>query len=751
MKKQLLTLGAIALFGTAFAQGRKLAPSNNAAATHKTVNPNGLQRCSTPTPSTEWDAWFNQKVEEFKAQEAARISQGLAPTALNYTLPVVVHVIHNGESVGTGSNISQTQINSQITILNNDYAGTGLNATNVPAAFASLKANTGISFCMALTDPLGNTLAEPGIHRVNRNTAGFTAPPYSNTTYIDNTIKPATIWDPTKYCNMWVVNLGGGLLGYATFPVGTGLAGITGNGSATTDGVVMGYNYFGNSGSGNAPYHLGRTTSHEVGHWLGLRHINGDSNCGNDFCNDTPPQDQLHGGCPTHPYHTNTCGAGTSPNGEMFMNFMDYTDDACMYMFTNDQNTRMQTAMANGTYRKFLGTHGLCNSTPQPPVANFNVPAQVCQNVAAAFTDASVNAPNSWSWAVSPSAGVTINTATSQNPNITFANAGNYTVTLTATNAQGNNSISKPVTVTNCALTTCDTINNMTNMDTLTAYGPTLGSGYFGWVSGNNTYGDVEKAEYYSSATLSNTQITGAMVLFFKSGTLGTKGTGACNLKLYNGNNTTGPAGGAIATANATLTNILANTPVNNVQYVADPTVGYLNPIIYQHKYTFATPQNTPASGFLLSVVLPTTVGDTAVVFQNGLDASATNTAWELWSPSGWYAFSNTSSWGSTASLAILPIVCPTTGIGSNELGQSISIFPNPSNGNFNFGVSLDAASDLKFEIYNAVGQMVYNKTEKNVKNEVINLNLQNVGKGIFFVTITNSENVKTIKKIVIE
>lgn len=270
---------------------------NIAVAQHEHTATNGTdphqapgRNCATVIPSEEWDTWFNQLVEKYTQDHA------LSKTAQSYTVPVIVHIIHSGEAVGSGTNISQAQVNSQITVLNNDYAGTGLNVGNCPAAFTSVLSNTGIHWCAALKDPNGNTLAEPGIERIHYNTiSGLGAPGSSgySTTDVDGTIKPLTIWNPTKYCNIWVLKLGGGLLGYATFPGGTGLSGLFGSGTTQDDGVVIGYNYFGSTGTLSAPYNKGRTATHELGHWLGLRHINGDMNCGNDFCTDTPKQEAL--------------------------------------------------------------------------------------------------------------------------------------------------------------------------------------------------------------------------------------------------------------------------------------------------------------------------------------------------------------------------------------------------------------------------------------------------------------------------
>ncbi len=413
------------------------------------------RNCATVMPSIEWENNFQQQIQQFLANHQANSSSRVLA---NYTIPVVVHVVY----WNAVENISQAQVNSQIAILNADYAGTGLNSGNVPSVFASLKSNTNISFCLAQKAPNGSTMAEPGIDRINAQTKGFSNPTGSTKwtqNYINNNIKPNTIWDPTKYMNIWIVpciwdasSSSCGILGYATFPVGSALTGLSGLGTSTTDGVVVGYNFFGNTGtaSSSAPYNKGRTTTHEVGHWLGLRHISGDSECGTDYCADTPPQfggneDQFPGtglnyGCPTFPFQPNGC-TGTGANGELFMDFMDYTDDACMYMFTNDQRTRMQTAMANGTYRAPLATSNVCSNTPQVPVANFTAtPTSICPASTVQFSDASNNAPTSWSWSFPGGNPATSNL---KNPIVTYNAAGNYSVTLTATNGQGSDGETK--------------------------------------------------------------------------------------------------------------------------------------------------------------------------------------------------------------------------------------------------------------------------------------------------------------------
>ncbi len=298
-----------------------------------------------------------------------------------FNIPVIVHVIHNNEPINTvnaltGGNLNAAQIIDQINILNRDFNGTNADTVLIPAAFKSVQGKFQFNFCLAVVNPTGGILAEPGIDRINRNTKGWTAPPYSRT-YIDGTIKPNSIWDPSRYLNMWVCGISGSILGYATFP-NPGTSGLSGlnppYGSLTTDGLVMRNNAFGSIGTAatGGPYSLGRTTTHEIGHWLGLRHIWGDNGqcSGSDFCNDTPPQRGgtvtpmgANYGCPTFPLHAATCTLGgfSNPNGDMFMNYMDYTNDACMYMFTKDQKNRAQLIMTNSPLRATLLTSTVCN------------------------------------------------------------------------------------------------------------------------------------------------------------------------------------------------------------------------------------------------------------------------------------------------------------------------------------------------------------------------------------------------------
>ncbi|WP_165768142.1 GEVED domain-containing protein [Hymenobacter amundsenii] len=270
-------------------------------------------------------------------------------TAAAVTIPVVVHVLYNT----TAQNISDAQIASQIAVLNEDFNKLNTDASKTPGAFAGRVANVGIQFVLAKRDPSGNTTT--GIERKQTSTTSWSD---------DDRIKSAATgglgaWPAGQYLNLWVGNLGGGLLGYAQFP----------GGGASTDGVVITTSGFGRGGSAASPFNLGRTATHEVGHWLNLRHIWGDASCGNDLVSDTPTQQTSNGGCPSFPKVT--CSNG--PDGDMFMNYMDYTNDACMYMFSNGQSSRMNALFASGGARASLltsnGDVAPGGTTPPPAVA----------------------------------------------------------------------------------------------------------------------------------------------------------------------------------------------------------------------------------------------------------------------------------------------------------------------------------------------------------------------------------------------
>lgn len=249
------------------------------------------------------------------------------------TIPVVVHVVYHTDE----ENVSDLQIQSQIDVLNDDFQLLNADQLSSSHPFYEDAANCEIEFCLAKTDPDGK--AHSGITRTFTDStkfAGIDSEKFSSDGGHDN-------WDPTRYLNMWVCNLDEqiGTLGYASFPSDL-------EDFPDEDGVVIHFRCFGTTGAaGTGDFEdndLGRTATHEVGHWLYLEHIWGDDECGSDKVNDTPPQEWDNGGCPDFPRNANN-KCGSDKNGEMYMNYMDYVDDACMVMFTNGQNKRMKSAI----------------------------------------------------------------------------------------------------------------------------------------------------------------------------------------------------------------------------------------------------------------------------------------------------------------------------------------------------------------------------------------------------------------------
>jgi len=399
--------------------------------------------CYTTEVSEELRKQYNlPSIEEFektfqgmqKAYLKERAKRRTNETII--TIPVIVHVVHNGEAIGVGANISEAQVLSQIEVINEDFR----RKPNTPGFNDNpVGADVGIEFALALRDEAGNTLEEPGIHRVNGGRE------FWEVSDINLSLKPQTIWDPEQYLNMWVLNFGGendNLLGFAQFPNLSGLDGLNNNmGIAATDGVVMGYRFFGREGNILSPFDGGRTTTHEIGHWLGLRHIWGDVPAGengcnfDDFCDDTPNTRAENRGCPLG---NNSCGSFLFDDGDdMVENYMDYTSDACMNIFTKDQKTRMLTVLENSPRRREL-LNSTVHLTLQRPIAFISSNRQqICTGDNIQFSDNSINSPSSRQWIFTDAQDNQVGFFESRDPVIQFNGAGSYSLTFIASNNEG--------------------------------------------------------------------------------------------------------------------------------------------------------------------------------------------------------------------------------------------------------------------------------------------------------------------------
>ena len=275
---------------------------------------------------SETQAGYRRSLEGVERRIARSIASGRAARSVArlIKIPVVVHVLFRRDV----ENISDAQVKSQIDVLNRDFRAKNPDRSSAPPVWKSLVADANIEFALATRDPNGRQTT--GITRTRTSRASF--PP-------DDSMKTAAggraPWPSRRYLNIWVCNLGQNLLGYAQFP----------GGPARTDGVVVLHSAFGTKGTAQAPFNLGRTATHEVGHWLNLRHIWADTlGCGgSDFVSDTPNQAGPNTGKPAFPHLS--CSNG--PNGDMFMNYMDYVDDAAMVMFTPGQVARMNACLVD--------------------------------------------------------------------------------------------------------------------------------------------------------------------------------------------------------------------------------------------------------------------------------------------------------------------------------------------------------------------------------------------------------------------
>jgi len=326
MKKQVILLISLFIAFAMFAQDRTCGTMENLEI-RKQNDPNLQSRMD------QIESFTQLKIQEMQNN---KISGSII------TIPVVVHVLYRNST----ENISVAQIQSQLDVLNEDFRRTNSNADNT----WSQAADTQIEFCLASVDPNGNTTS--GITRKSTTRQDWGANDDAKSTSTGG-INP---WNTAEYLNMWIVpkmtTISQGqtinLLGYAQFP----------GGSAATDGLVMIYNAFGRVGAVTAPYDGGRTTTHEIGHYFNLRHIWGDSNCGNDFVSDTPTHQTSNRGCPTG---QQSCGSTDMPQ-----NYMDYTNDTCMNLFTQGQKNRMRAVLASGGARRTLALSDKCGGSVTP-------------------------------------------------------------------------------------------------------------------------------------------------------------------------------------------------------------------------------------------------------------------------------------------------------------------------------------------------------------------------------------------------
>ncbi|HEX7415114.1 MAG TPA: T9SS type A sorting domain-containing protein, partial [Bacteroidia bacterium] len=383
---------------------------------------------------------------------------------------------------------------------------------------------------------------------------------------------------------------------------------------------------------------------------------------------------------------------------------------------------------------------------PTPAVAAFTPPATICATQLTAFTDASTGPPTSWTWSVTPNTGVTISSSTAKNPNITFANAGTYTVTEAVLNGIGGNTTSHIVNVISCSSLVCDTTTHIGNTDNLLLYTATTSTSCAGgYYMGTNCYGFTGLAEAYATTDFQagNLQVNGAIILFYrKSATVGTHGVAsdiAATLSMVN--DPSNPGASAATSTVITFGAIAATTAVSKVDYAGNPSNVYA-PHIVPYVAIFGSPVAL-TSDFFLSLTLHANAGDTIALYAGTANHNTTNTAWVDYAGT-WRQFSD---FGANYALAIMPIVAcvaNTTGINKLASNNAVSIYPNPNNGSF--VLEPNSNTEQTMQIYDVNGKLVLSQ----IINGKTTIDASNLNEGIYNISISSNDSIVNKRLVIV-
>lgn len=652
-----------------------------------TINPNnGLIRCAT----TEYEEFLQEKNP--KRMSNAQFESWLTPLVAKYkvakansksaaviTIPVVVHVVHSGQPIGTAPNTTDAQIQSQITVLNQDFRkllGTpGYNTNPVGA-------DVEIEFVLAKQDLNGNPTN--GIDRVN-----FPQPSWSESE-IETILKPSTIWDPTKYLNMWSLKFtNNALLGYAQFPDGSSLSGLNpSGGSANTDGVVSSYDVFGSSDFGGSfllatPFDKGRTMTHEVGHYLGLLHIWGDGgsretntkDCNaSDYCADTP-----QAGWENYDCLTTYDSCPTNPGNDMTENYMDYTNDECMNIFTQNQKDRMTVIINNAARRSTLKTSNKATAIPlvtndaEVKIATFNSNIDYgCNITPPPPTNKQVTICNRGT-----------GTLTSVTLNYTINGGANQTYTWNGSLTQNQ---SADVTLLNT------NFNGTLNVSIATANG-----GIDQRVSNNTA-----SRNYFDIATVNYTFTN--YVFTLQQDFWGDEIT----WEIKDGSGVVKYSGGP---------------------YPSDPTETLPLPTLITQNWTLDSNQ-----------CYTFTIYDSE---DDGICCSGGDGYYNIKSADGSTTIASGASYGTIENKYF-----STNALGTNtfETLNDIYLYPNPTKGTFNVHISSTLSLPNSLTISNVLGQIISRKAVS--KQADLTVNTSSLSNGVYFITITKEDQSKTLQFI---
>jgi hypothetical protein len=647
------------------------------------------------------------------------------------TIPVVVHVVYSNPT----ENISAAQVLSAIAILNKDYRRLNADTSATPSVFAAVAADCEIEFCLATTDPNGNSTS--GITRTATTQTSFSGGTFNGISWSNDVVKYTSsggidAWNTSRYLNIWICDING-FNGYAQLP----------GGPASSDGVVIDYTRFGNIGTAAWASITIRTATHEIGHWLNLSHIWGNniletSNCGNDSCDDTPTESSSTYGCPTFPYNAySACNSGA--NGEMFMNYMDYTD--CRNIFTKDQKARMIAAI-NTSRPGFLTSvcqTGVIYGCTDPLACNYSSQANVSVDcnytTCAGCMDSAAYSYDSLATISDTASCLYCNLSTSAvvvNASSKSALDGSVDLSVTGFNCITPTSLASNFGVANGSTGVMFNMIN-TSGKPLTITGISQGSygSYFGSATSYNIY-------YYPGTYIPHINNTNGWIALASnsSGTVPSGGT--LTVPVYSDaipmKAVTIPVGatyGFYLGLNGTLTYSTATGTAGVTPWGSDAALT----ITVGHSSSFPNVVNTPRAP-LIQVHYGTNTSTLTYQWSNGATTEdITGVA------AGTYAVTATDCNGCKTSKTV------NLGVGlglSEERLNVISIHPNPAKNQITVKVAAKLVGS-DYIIHDLLGKIVL-KGNLNAENTMIELG--NLSGGIYLISIENNNLKQTFKVI---
>jgi PKD repeat protein len=657
------------------------------------------------------DPEYAREREEMIAGREQRIQNYMANRDVQATrkVSVVVHVVYN--SGVPAQNVSDNTIADMIATLNEDFTRTNSDASSTRSIFQSVAASPEIEFCL---DQTIRVATSHGCYSVSTQTNDMK---YTNQ-------GGSNAVDPAHFLNIWIVDICGGTnsgtAGYAYLPT----PGMVGSGN---DGLVIDYSLGMGAGS--------RTATHEIGHYFNLCHTwscDDNAGCSNDDgFTDTPQSNDANypsfSNCfdPT----VNSCNSGTGDLPDQTENFMDYA--SCPNMFTTQQAAEMNSILSNER-SALLASTGCSSQSGNAPVADFvGTPTSGTPGTNVQFTDQTTNSPTQWAWTFGDGG-----TASTQNPSHTYNAVGLYSVTLTATNGSGSDSYTRTnyinISTGGGGTGACDTIwDPAASLSSTWDLYPAQGGGY---VTGNNGYGDVAKAQAYTP--VNSTSYISDIIVYIGD-IINTSGdpNSALAFVIYDMDGTGTSTGGTVAAPGT----ILGAGSITLSQLTT------ANPILIGMPST-VTVTGPYAVGVDFSLL---SAGDTVgIVSTTDGDANGAELAWEQWDTGAWHTLLE--AWPLDVDMVLIPIECDQlpVGIETKVEASEFYIFPNPTNNVLNVVSGSDLSNTSTLSVIDISGQLI---SETTLTNKQTAIDVSQLAAGIYFAKLTTDSKTKTLKFIIAE